>query len=31
MGPDPKRLAVLQNALGIEYGIENSWLRLIFQ
>lgn len=31
MGPDPKRLAALQNALGIEYGIENSWLGLIFQ
>ena len=31
IGPDPARLAVLQNTLGIEYGIENSWLGFVFQ
>ena len=31
IGPDPQRLATLQNTLGIEYGIENAWLGLIFQ
>jgi hypothetical protein len=31
VGPDPQRLATLQNTLGIEYGIENSWLGLVFQ
>ncbi|MCX7900437.1 MAG: hypothetical protein N2444_10235, partial [Methylocystis sp.] len=30
-GPDPARLAWVQNSLGIEYGIENSWLGLAFQ
>ncbi len=30
-GPDPERLASLQNSLGIEYGIENGWLGLLFQ
>jgi hypothetical protein len=30
-GPNPQRLATLQNTLGIEYGIENSWLGLVFQ
>lgn len=30
-GPDADRLASLQNTLGIEYGIENPWLGLIFQ
>jgi hypothetical protein len=31
LGPDPGRLASLQQTLGIEYGIENSWLGFIFQ
>jgi len=31
LGPDPQRLATLQNALGIEYGIEDGWLGLMFQ
>ncbi len=31
LGPDPERLATLQNTLGIEYGIENSWLGFLFQ
>ena len=31
LGPDPERLASLQSSLGIEYGIENSWLGLMFQ
>jgi hypothetical protein len=31
LGPDPARLASLQTTLGIEYGIENSWLGLVFQ
>ena len=31
LGPDPQRLATLQNTLGIQYGIENSWLGLVFQ
>ena len=31
LGPDPQRLATLQNTLGIEYGIENGWLGLVFQ
>jgi len=31
LGPDPERLASLQNTLGIEFGIENSWLGLMFQ
>ena len=31
LGPDPGRLASLQRRLGIEYGIENSWLGLMFQ
>ena len=31
LGPDPERLATLQNTLGIEYGIENGWLGLVFQ
>ena len=30
-GPNQERLASLQRTLGIEYGIENSWLGLIFQ
>jgi hypothetical protein len=30
-GPDPERLAWAQNLLGIEYGIENSWLGFVFQ
>ena len=30
LGPDPARLASLQNTLGIEYGIENGWLGLLF-
>jgi len=30
-GPDPDRLASLQYTLGIEYGIENGWLGLVFQ
>ena len=31
LGPNPERLATLQNTLGIEYGVENSWLGLVFQ
>ena len=31
LGPDPERLASLQNTLGIEYGIENGWIGLVFQ
>lgn len=31
LGPNPERLASLQNTLGIEYGIENGWLGLLFQ
>ena len=31
LGPNPERLASLQSTLGIEYGIENSWLGLVFQ
>jgi hypothetical protein len=31
LGPDPSRLATLQYTLGIEYGIENSWLGFVFQ
>ena len=31
LGPDPQRLATLQNTFGIEYGIENSWLGFVFQ
>ena len=31
LGPDPERLASLQTMLGIEYGIENGWLGLLFQ
>lgn len=31
LGPDPERLATLQNTLGIQYGIEDSWLGLVFQ
>jgi hypothetical protein len=31
LGPDPERLASLQSTLGIEYGIENGWLGLLFQ
>lgn len=31
LGPDPERLASLQSTLGIEYGIENGWLGLVFQ
>jgi hypothetical protein len=31
LGPDPARLASLQQTLGIEYGIENGWLGLVFQ
>lgn len=30
-GPDPERLAWAQWLLGIPYGIENSWLGLVFQ
>lgn len=30
-GPDPARLAWAQWLLGISYGIENSWLGLVFQ
>lgn len=29
-GPDPQRLATIQNTLGIEYGIESSWFGLLF-
>ncbi len=31
LGPDQARLAELQRTLGIEYGIENSWIGLMFQ
>jgi hypothetical protein len=31
IGPDPQRLTSLQNTLGVEYGIENGWLGLVFQ
>jgi hypothetical protein len=31
LGPDPQRLASLQSTLGIEYGIENGWLGLLFE
>jgi hypothetical protein len=31
IGPDQQRLATLQNTLGVEYGIENGWLGLVFQ
>ncbi len=31
LGPNPDQLASLQATLGIEYGIENSWLGLVFQ
>lgn len=31
LGPDPRRLASLQTTLGIEYGIENSWLDFVFR
>lgn len=31
LGPDPERLASLQSTLGIEYGIENGWIGLVFQ
>ena len=31
LGPNPRRLATAQNTLGIEYGIENGWLGLVFQ
>lgn len=31
LGPNPDRLATLQNTLGIEYGVENSWLGLALQ
>jgi hypothetical protein len=31
LGPDPDRLQSLQWILGIEYGIENSWLGFVFQ
>ncbi|THD44192.1 MAG: hypothetical protein E7774_11205 [Bradyrhizobium sp.] len=31
IGPDPQRLASLQNTFGVEYGIENGWLGLVFQ
>jgi hypothetical protein len=30
-GPDPEQLASLQNTFGVEYGIENGWLGLVFQ
>lgn len=30
-GPDPEGLAWAQYMLGISYGIENSWLGLVFQ
>jgi len=30
LGPDPARLDSLMNLLGIEYGIENSWVAFIF-
>lgn len=29
-GPDPARLATVQNTLGIEYGIESSWFGFLF-
>lgn len=31
LGPDPGSLAERQRTLGIEYGIENSWLGLMFE
>ena len=31
LGPDPQRLATLQTTLGIEYGVENGWLGLVFE
>lgn len=31
LGPDQERLQSLQTILGIEYGIENSWLGFVFQ
>lgn len=31
LGPDQDRLLWLQRLLGIEYGIENSWLGFLFQ
>ena len=31
LGPNPAHLASLQSTLGIEYGIENGWLGLLFQ
>lgn len=31
LGPDAERLTSLLSTLGIEYGIENPWLGLIFQ
>jgi len=31
LGADSQRLATLQNTLGIEYGVENGWLGLVFQ
>ena len=30
-GPEPGQLASLQNTFGVEYGIENGWLGLVFQ
>lgn len=30
-GPDQERLASIQRTLGIQYGIENSWLGFVFQ
>ncbi|MDE2364039.1 MAG: VpsF family polysaccharide biosynthesis protein [Hyphomicrobiales bacterium] len=30
-GPDPQQLATAQNTLGIEYGVENSWIGFLFQ
>jgi hypothetical protein len=31
IGPDQERLLYVQRILGIEYGIENSWLGFVFQ
>jgi hypothetical protein len=31
LGPDQERLLWIQRLLGIEYGIENSWLGFLFQ
>lgn len=31
LGPDQERLLWVQRLLGIEYGIENSWLGFLFQ